>query len=665
RIQTFLTIIRLCRNDSQLSSSRVFGGLLNSYMREAGMIPERQPSYRVNSTKGYGAGRAAGDQGRRGKRKGAQAQIKYVPSFVERAIASALVSPESREYIRAWNEVATENNTKLDTLEAVLRGARDWSALDPAPSTPTLASSPDQNSKSDDSQQQPADGQKSASGADEIDLPPDAMARADCFVPCLGWLLENMVSLCYDTPDTLVGDSRLVNMAKRHRVFIMLCVCDQLGSRCQDAFAIPTKIRIDLDELTNHTAQTPLSFADIKMQSQNEIAMLANDPLNESHHAQPSSPSAASFSGSSSSSGPFGSNDRSFSFSAVPAGGSAGAFVRPGEATSSSRYAHGGFAKRSIANLRSAAAGTSSSHDLRGAHSRKAAGMNNLSHLTPDLSGSMTFGSPPAQPPRTIGHVDSPTVGQAPLSGSASSGLTSLSGLVAYSQPFLRLVTDEIEKVRQEIREREKLERELRDREQAIERQKSERTKMLKRQLKEQQQRRAKNEPLRKMANLMNKVGISTRESSIDAGSGYAQKATRNTAASGMLANDGSGNTQGSATDSVRMSNMSAMRPRGPALPNAKPANVINLINSTITVEQGYTKRDFVFRIVTEEGGQYLLQAPDREQMEDWINGMRDAATEAAARRLTLFVEEAKKRTNGDSGAASAGMLMGMGEQDS
>ncbi|KAJ1878625.1 hypothetical protein H4R99_005558 [Coemansia sp. RSA 1722] len=97
------------------------------------------------------------------------------------------------------------------------------------------------------------------------------------------------------------------------------------------------------------------------------------------------------------------------------------------------------------------------------------------------------------------------------------------------------------------------------------------------------------------------------------------------------------------------------MRPRGPALPNAKPANVINLINSTITVEQGYTKRDYVFRIVTEEGGQYLLQAPDSDQMEDWIAAMRDAATEAAARRLTLFVEEAKKRSNADGSSSFAG----------
>ncbi|KAJ2815173.1 hypothetical protein FBU31_007025, partial [Coemansia sp. 'formosensis'] len=218
-------------------------------------------------------------------------------------------------------------------------------------------------------------------------------------------------------------------------------------------------------------------------------------------------------------------------------------------------------------------------------------------------------------------------------------------------RPFSRLVTDEVEKVRQEIRERERLERELRDREQAIERQKNERTKILKRQLKEQQQRRAKNEPLLKMANLMNKVsGIGVRESSIDGSSGALPSNNK-----GLLSSYGGPSmthlhtASGSSADENRLSSASStMRPRGPALPNAKPANVINLINSTITVEQGYTKRDYVFRIVTEEGGQYLLQAPDGDQMDDWIAAMRDAATEAAARRLTLFVEEAKKRNNGD-----------------
>ncbi|KAJ2719289.1 hypothetical protein GGI07_005306 [Coemansia sp. Benny D115] len=705
RIQKFLTIVRLCRKDSHLSSSRVFGGLLNSYMREAGMIPDRQPSYRTNSIKGYssvaGGSRVTGEAGRRGKRRGGQSQVKYVPSFVERAVASALVSPESRQFARAWTEVATENGTKLDTLEAVLRGARDWSAFDPAvPASPTVASSSTVGEKgsisgsavSDTSSVlaaglKPVALQRSQSNptTDGLDITEDSMVRADCFVPCLGWLLENMVSLCYDTPDTLVGDSRLVNLAKRHRVFIMLCVCDQLVSRCQEAFALPTEIRIDRAQLSTWITQTPLQMAEIRVTSHNETASAggANEGVVGTHGPVNS---AASGNGvhtafGASGSGSFGS-DRGFSFSSPPA--HTGGFSRSGDNMPSVRSVQGGFAKRSIANLRSASSGSSngvganssgnigiggananagnasSAGGANGYYSRKSSIA--TPHTTPEFGGVQAFGSPPAPTPRLLAFADGPS-NTLPSAGGSYGG-ASQSGL--YMRPFARLVTDEVEKVRQEVREREKLERELRDREQAIERQKNERTKMLKRQLKEQQQRRAKNEPLLKMASLMNKVGISARESSID-GHGSLTKGASAYGGSPSLPGGSGGSPLPGGADANRLSSVSAtgsMRPRGPALPNAKPANVINLINSTIAVEQGYTKRDFVFRIVTEEGGQYLLQAPDSEQMDDWIAAMRDAATEAAARRLTLFVEEAKKRNNAD-GAGGASMFMGMGDSES
>ncbi|KAJ2781913.1 hypothetical protein GGI15_003082 [Coemansia interrupta] len=686
RIQKFLTIVRLCRKDSQLSSSRVFGGLLNSYMREAGMIPDRQPSYRTNSIKGYsgvsGSSRVAGETtGRRGKRKGGQPQVKYVPSFVERAVASALVSPESRHFVRAWNDVAVENNTKLDTLEAALRGARDWTSIDPAPTAPTMPSGPGTNESetlaSKDAKVSAVAGpaispkpvaiQRSRSNptTEKIDITEDSMARADCFVPCLGWLLENMVSLCYDTPDTLVSDSRLINLAKRHRVFIMLCVCDQLASRCQEAFALPTQIRIELGQLSTWVSQTPLQVSEIRAISQNEAAMGMHKDVGTSGSNSAGTPSAGS---SSSGSSIGGSSSGSFSFSSPPTHTSG--FVRPGDQMPPIRSGQGGFAKRSIANLRGASNSSSGSNTVVGSsgangfYPRKSS--MNGQHATPDFGGVNAFGSPPAPSPRSLAFADGPSNGMSPAGGNAlngsSGGSNGTGGAVLYMRPFARLVTDEVEKVRQEIRERERLERELRDREQAIERQKNERTKMLKRQLKEQQQRRAKNEPLLKMANLMNKVGISTREGPIDGGSGL----SKGLSSYGALPQMNGSSADLTSADSNRLSSAStssSMRPRGPALPNAKPANVINLINSTITVEQGYTKRDFVFRIVTEEGGQYLLQAPDGEQMEDWIAAMRDAATEAAARRLTLFVEEAKKRSTAD-GSSGSSAFPGLGDAD-
>ncbi|KAJ2882388.1 hypothetical protein H4R27_003475 [Coemansia aciculifera] len=665
RIQRFLAVVRLCRRDSHLSSSRVFGNLLNSYMREAGMIPDRQPSYRAGSIKAYGSGvgsRAAGETsgGRRGKRKGAQTQVKYVPAFVERAVASALVSPESRQFVRAWNDVASDNGTKLDTLEAVLRGAREWPAPDSAPTTPTLAG---------DSGAAPASELPAGSGrapmqrsrsnptiAEGLDITEDSMARADCFVPCLGWLLENMISLCYDTPDTLVGDSRLVNLAKRHRVFIMLCVCDQLATRCQEAFALPTRIRIDLTQISTWVTQTPLHIAEIRSTSIAEATAAAYADMASTASAGSSSPTEA---GAAAPAASFG-VDRPFSFAMPPThSNSAAGFARAADTISPIRHhGHAGnFAKRSIANLRGAnSSSATASASGGGGGAAGATSYSRKSSTAASTGGAdfgvnqMAFGSPPAPVPRSLAFADGPNVMPLVPANQSPTGQGG-AGAIAYMRPFSRLVTDEVEKVRQEIRERERLERELRDREQAIERQKNERTKILKRQLKEQQQRRAKNEPLLKMANLMNKVsGIGVRESSIDGSSGALLPGSK-----GLLSSYGGpplahhhAASSSSAEENRLSSASSTMRPRGPALPNAKPANVINLINSTITVEQGYTKRDFVFRIVTEEGGQYLLQAPDGDQMDDWIAAMRDAATEAAARRLTLFVEEAKKRSNGD-----------------
>ncbi|KAF9934048.1 rho GTPase-activating protein [Linnemannia zychae] len=68
-----------------------------------------------------------------------------------------------------------------------------------------------------------------------------------------------------------------------------------------------------------------------------------------------------------------------------------------------------------------------------------------------------------------------------------------------------------------------------------------------------------------------------------------------------------------------------------------KPALVISLVNSSCSVAYTYTKRDHVFKIVTEEGGQFLLQALDYDDMLQWIKTMNDAAAEATAKRRTLL----------------------------
>lgn len=75
-------------------------------------------------------------------------------------------------------------------------------------------------------------------------------------------------------------------------------------------------------------------------------------------------------------------------------------------------------------------------------------------------------------------------------------------------------------------------------------------------------------------------------------------------------------------------------------LSTTKASTVINLIHSTTSVASTYTKRDFVFRIVTEEGGQYLFQAINREDMQDWMQQVNNSAKEGAAKRQSVLAAE-------------------------
>ena len=172
-------------------------------------------------------------------------------------------------------------------------------------------------------------------------------------------------------------------------------------------------------------------------------------------------------------------------------------------------------------------------------------------------------------------------------------------------RPFSRLVADELEKLRQEQRERDNLERLLREHELAIDRQTQERNKKLKRQLKEDRQRRARNETLVKMSNLMNKAG--------NDGGGPAvvgDAANSNNNAQSNRRTEFVNTLRKISTDGpTKDRNISQQDQESTA--SSKPAMVINLINSSINFKDDYTKRDFVFHIVTEEGGEYLLQAPD------------------------------------------------------
>ncbi|KAI8342790.1 hypothetical protein BC941DRAFT_148442 [Chlamydoabsidia padenii] len=74
-----------------------------------------------------------------------------------------------------------------------------------------------------------------------------------------------------------------------------------------------------------------------------------------------------------------------------------------------------------------------------------------------------------------------------------------------------------------------------------------------------------------------------------------------------------------------------------------KAAMVINLINATTSIASGYEKRAFVFRVVTEEGAQYLLQGASVEDMQSWMDEINQAARHGTAKRRSVFAAESKE----------------------
>ncbi|KAI9314824.1 hypothetical protein BX666DRAFT_2122981 [Dichotomocladium elegans] len=92
------------------------------------------------------------------------------------------------------------------------------------------------------------------------------------------------------------------------------------------------------------------------------------------------------------------------------------------------------------------------------------------------------------------------------------------------------------------------------------------------------------------------------------------------------------------------------------AFETAKASTVINLIHATTSVASVYTRRDHVFRIVTEEGGQFLFQGMSRDDMHDWMQQINNAAREGAVKRRSVLAAESSE------GATSR--LVGLGSDE-
>lgn len=98
-------------------------------------------------------------------------------------------------------------------------------------------------------------------------------------------------------------------------------------------------------------------------------------------------------------------------------------------------------------------------------------------------------------------------------------------------------------------------------------------------------------------------------------------------------------------TDASGIKKTSALISANDASETMKAAMVINLIHATTSIASGYEKRPFVFRVVTEEGAQYLLQGASVEDMQNWMDEINQAARHGTAKRRSVFAAESKEGT--------------------
>ncbi|KAF9206354.1 hypothetical protein BGZ49_002599 [Haplosporangium sp. Z 27] len=218
---------------------------------------------------------------------------------------------------------------------------------------------------------------------------------------------------------------------------------------------------------------------------------------------------------------------------------------------------------------------------------------------------------------------------------------------------FSRLVFMQQEKVKRDQKEFEKLEKQIKDTQGRIQKAQQDQAKSLEKQIKlEQSRSRVKNQLLKStLMRAMRPISLAITSSWSSATTTVSNATAQGSAVSGKVM--GSTATSESST-SLESSNQHGLgtndihnQPRANSMTGSvyspKPVLVINLINSTCSVAYTYTKRDFVFKIVTEEGGQSLLQALDYEDMLRWIKVLNEAAAEATAKRRTLLDSEDMK----------------------
>ncbi|KAG0084413.1 hypothetical protein BGZ93_000326 [Podila epicladia] len=229
----------------------------------------------------------------------------------------------------------------------------------------------------------------------------------------------------------------------------------------------------------------------------------------------------------------------------------------------------------------------------------------------------------------------------------SSSSTSSSSRSHRSTKIFSRLVSQQLEKVKRDQKEYDRLDKQIKDTQGRIQKAQQEQAKTLEKQIKlEQSRSRVKNQLLKStLMRAMRPISLAITSSWSSATTTVSNATALGSAISGkvmgatneLMGTSAAAAAAAAAAGGASLTTREALQRSGTIGASGKPALVINLINSTCSVAYTYTKRDYVFKIVTEEGGQSLLQALDYEDMLKWIRVMNEAAAEATAKRRTLL----------------------------
>ncbi|KAF9303654.1 hypothetical protein BGZ74_003311 [Mortierella antarctica] len=255
-------------------------------------------------------------------------------------------------------------------------------------------------------------------------------------------------------------------------------------------------------------------------------------------------------------------------------------------------------------------------------------------------------------PQMTGGHPHNNSSNSVSLSSASSAPTSSSSRSHRSAKVFSRLVSQQLEKVKRDQKEYDRLDKQIKDTQGRIQKAQQEQAKTLEKQIKlEQSRSRVKNQLLKStLMRAMRPISMAITSSWSSATTTVSNATALGSAISGKVlgaTNELMGTSAAAAAAAAAagggggggasLATRDVLHRSGTVGASGKPALVINLINSTCSVAYTYTKRDYVFKIVTEEGGQSLLQALDYEDMLKWIRVMNEAAAEATAKRRTLL----------------------------